>query len=409
MNISLEQKSKTVFDDKIVKPEVTLILCCSRTRLSDSIKKQINLLVKQGIDWQYLISLAHRHSVLPLLFNSLNSTCPESIPLNILTNLRSYFQSNAHHNLFISSKLVKISNIFQGNGINAVPFKGPSLAISVYGNPSLRQFCDLDILVQHKDFTKAKKLLLSHEYYLNLPKLNEIFVSNHAFQTPFHHSSGRFSLDLHWGVAPRRPRFHSRFNCLWNDLGSISIGTHLISSFSQESTLVIQCINATKEPYRQSLKQICDINEIIQTYPNLSWDIVLYQARKLGCRHLVLIALYLTQMLYETSLPTELMKEISSLSSVQKLAKELRQSLLIDDTKSEANFDKRLYINKYNFQTIELRDKFLFSIDKIITPHSEDRQFISLSPLLYYLYYLIRPIRLIISLKTLYKRTSIEK
>lgn len=191
--------------------------------------------------------------------------------------------------MLLTSQLLKILEILKANKIAPIPFKGAILAVSVYGNPAYRQFSDLDIIVPQKDFDKAKKLLLLNQYQTCLTKLEEIFIYNHAFQIPLRHISGLFSLDLHWGIAPRKPRYDSRFNCLWYNLGSIFTGGQLVPNLSPESTLVVQCINATKEPHQQSLKKICDINETIQTYLDLSWDTVFYKVQKLGCQRLLLI------------------------------------------------------------------------------------------------------------------------
>ena len=406
MNLSLNQEPQNVLQDAIAKPEIDLLICCSRTRLNDAIKKQICLLVQQDIDWEYLISLASKHGVLPLLFNSLNNTCPEAIPKKTLSKLRSFFQQNIQRNLLLTSQLLKILEIFQANGVNAVPFKGPMLAVSVYGNPAYRQFCDLDIFVKKKDFSKAKKLLLCNQYQLHLTRIEEIFLSNHAFQTSFQHSNCMSNIDLHWGIAPRKPRLNSRFDCLWNNLESISIGGKSVSSFSPESTLVIQGINATKEPEQQSLKKICDLNEIIQKYPDLSWEKVLYQARKLGCKRLLLVGLCLTQKFYGSTLPNEIVQNISSAPIVQELAEELRQRFFLNTSQLENNFAKSYFVNRYNWQSMDIRDRIPYVFDKIVTPHSEDRQFVSLPPSLYYLYYLIRPIRLIGQSKVLFEQKS---
>lgn len=386
--------------------EIELLLSCARTQVDSKTAAKIKALVEKEINWNYLLEIASAHEVIALLYQNLNTICPQAVPPSILSQLRSCFQTIAQRNLLITSELLKILNLFQTNNISAIPFKGATVAAFIYGNLALRQFSDLDIIVPKKDFIKAKELLLSNQYQSYLTKLEEIFLSNHAFQIALRHSSDMFSLDLHWGIAPRKTIHNSRFNCLWNNLGSISIGGQLVPNFSPESTLVILCINATKEPYQQSLKQICDINETIQAYPELSWDIVLHQARQLGCRRLLLIGLYLTQKLYGTILPEKIMEQISSLPVVRTLAEELKQRLFIDISQLEKDFAKTYFVNKYNFQTTEFLDRLSFSLDKIITPHAEDRQFITLSPSLYYLYYLIRPIRLIRRAKLLFGQSS---
>lgn len=395
MNLSSKEKNEIALQHEVISSEINLLLCCSQTRLDNSVRQKINFLVKQQIDWEYLVSLATRHEVLPLLFNSLNAISPETIPIPIFEKLKVYFQSNVKRSLFLTSQLLRTISILQKNGINAVPFKGPMLAASVYGNPAYRQFSDLDIIVPQKCFYKAKELLLSNQYQSYLTKLEELFIFNHAFQIPLCHTNGMFSLDLHWGIAPRKPRRNSGFSCLWDNLSSIFLGGQLVPNFSPESTLLIQCINATKEPHQQSLKQICDINETIQAYPDLCWDIVLHQAHQFGCRRLVLIGLYLTQKLYGTILPDEIIEQILALPIVRTLAEELKQRFLKDAGRLKEDFTKTYFVNKYNFQTTETRDQLLFIFDKIITPHAEDRQFITLPSSLYYLYYLVRPIRLI--------------
>lgn len=395
MNLSSKDKTEVTLQYEVTSLEINLLLSCSQTRLDNSVKQKINFLLKQQIDWEYLVSLATRHGVLPLLFNSLKATSSEIVPTPIFEKLKIYFQSNAKRSLFLTSELLRTITILQKNGINAVSFKGPMLAASVYGNLAYRQFSDLDIIVPPKDFYIAKELLLSHQYKSYLTKLEEIFIFNHAFQIPLSHTNGMFSLDLHWGIAPRKPRQNSSFSCLWSNLSSVSLGGQLVPNFSPESTLLIQCINATKEPYQQLLKQICDINETIQVYPDLCWDIVLHQAQKLGCRHLVLIGLCLTQKLYGTILPDEIVDQILAIPVVEIFAEESKQRFLKDASQLKENFTKTYFVNKYNFLTTEPRDRLWFLFDKIITPHAEDRNFITLPSSFYYLYYLIRPIRLI--------------
>ncbi|GAG91885.1 unnamed protein product, partial [marine sediment metagenome] len=84
---------------------------------------------------------------MPLLYQSLKKTCPEAVPDDTLEQLRAYFLTNAKRNLFLTGKLLRLLELLKDNGILAVPFKGPVLAESVYGDLSLRQFADLDILV----------------------------------------------------------------------------------------------------------------------------------------------------------------------------------------------------------------------------------------------------------------------
>jgi hypothetical protein len=115
-------------------PEIELLLCCARTQPSPEIGQQIQTLAQQSLDWSYLLQTAARHSVLPLLYQNLKTLCPEAVPKPVLSELRNFFHTNAAHNLFLTQELLKILKLFQDNDIPAIPFKGPVLAVSVYGN-----------------------------------------------------------------------------------------------------------------------------------------------------------------------------------------------------------------------------------------------------------------------------------
>src|SRR5262245_10666576 len=126
--------------------EVQLILCCAGTHIDAAKAERIKGLLSEEINWDFLIHIASQHGVMPLLYFTLKNTCLEAVPKAVLDQLRNYFYTNAAHNVFLTTELLKLLTLFEAHGIPAIPFKGPVLAASVYGNLSLRQFGDLDIL-----------------------------------------------------------------------------------------------------------------------------------------------------------------------------------------------------------------------------------------------------------------------
>jgi hypothetical protein len=101
---------------------------------------------------------------MPLLYWSLNDIGSEAVPKAIWTQLPNYFHTNAQHNLFLTAELFKLVNLFEQHEIPVIPFKGPVFAVYAYGNLGLRQFSDLDILVDKRHFLIAQNLLLSEGY-----------------------------------------------------------------------------------------------------------------------------------------------------------------------------------------------------------------------------------------------------
>jgi hypothetical protein len=104
------------------RPEIALLLCCARTRLDSEHIEQIRTLLREDLDWQYLMQAAHAQGVAPLLYRSLQANCLEAVPQTFLSQLRRHFHANALHNLFLASELLKISRLFEAHGIPVIPF-----------------------------------------------------------------------------------------------------------------------------------------------------------------------------------------------------------------------------------------------------------------------------------------------
>jgi hypothetical protein len=131
--------------------EIDILLSYARPQITPERAATIREALQNGIDLGYLFRVAGRHGLMSLLHHRLNAICPESIPGALLNKLKTRFHANLAHNLFLTAELLKLLSIFENDAILAVPFKGPILASSLYGNLSFREFSDLDILIHKKN------------------------------------------------------------------------------------------------------------------------------------------------------------------------------------------------------------------------------------------------------------------
>ena len=63
-------------------------------------------------------------------------------------DLERRFARNAQRSLRLTQRTAKILACLARRGIEAIPYKGPALAQTVYGDVAMRQFSDLDILIR---------------------------------------------------------------------------------------------------------------------------------------------------------------------------------------------------------------------------------------------------------------------
>ncbi len=375
------------------RPEVDLLLSCARTRLTPEISARIRIAVQKNLNWMALIRLAMRHDVMPLLYRSLQQVCPDSLPEEIFGPVCARYQSQSRQARYLAGELVRVLPLFEAEGILAVPWKGPVLAQRLYGDLSLREFSDLDIMILERDVPRAQEMIRQAGYeFLDLKdigNLAEYLRTNRELR--FHRRDGAL-LELHW-------RFATQLACVRHDpdrflqrFEKISLAGAQVRSLPLEVYILMLSIHATKHKWRQ-LKLICDIAEILG-HDELDWQYVLAEAGDLGLRRMLAVGALLADELLGVTAPAELAKGLKIDQPTRALAAEVHRSLFEEpneDWQRHADFPFQFKIRE------RLRDRASMLYQNLpskLVPDERDRRFLPMPEFLSSLYYLVRPVRL---------------
>lgn len=339
--------------------EIELILCSVRTHLDSATTDRIKALVQEDIDWEDLLQTADTHGVIPLMYTRLNSICPEAIPKSALNQMREMFHAIAQHNLFLTGELIKLLSLLKEQGIVAVPYKGPVLASFIYGNLALRQFGDLDIIVQPQDIFAVKKLLQDQGYRPNVEMTHAKEIAYLQAKTEhtydFIHDDKRIFIEIHWRIAPKyispiEPKD------LWQDIEPFSFASTTVSYLPLEDWLPILCVHGSRHMW-EKLSWFCDIATLIHNHPNLNWEKVLRTANAFGCRRALFLGLFLAHDFLGVVLPTEIWQQVQAEPKISVLAP-LVYNQLFDEVKTSNKFLGRTL---YHIHVRErLQDKGLY-------------------------------------------------
>lgn len=379
-----------------LRSEAELLLCCARTHMDTERAERIRQVLREDIDWDYLIRLALQHGMMPLLFGHLSAVCPETIPAAVLHQLRHHFHTNAHHNLLLAGELLKLLSLLEEQGVRAVPFKGPILAATVYGNLALRQSGDLDILVHEKNLVKTKDLLITQGYrpwrQLTQAQERRYLQSEHAYI--FVREDGRVHVDLHWRFAQRRIAFALDHERLWERLERISLAGRMVPTLPPEETLLILCMHGAKHSWER-LNWICDVAELVRTQKGMNYERVIEQVGRLHDRRRLILGLLLAKECLGAALPEQVLQVVRADPQGQSLALWVRLSLF-SEQHSLLKKGKRIV---FFFRTKErLRDRIpylVYHLRTMMVPNAKDFALLRLPPRLFSLYYFFRPTRLI--------------
>jgi hypothetical protein len=264
--------------------EAALLLQCTRVTLALGDEERIRDLLREGIDWNALLPFAQRHGMVPLLYRHLRGLA-DLVPGKPLDTLRDTALSNAVHSMMLMVELREILRLFEANGIPALPYKGPVLALQLYGETALRQMSDLDVLVRREDAVRAIEVLLERGYRSpHSPSERQrraLFRSDKNY--PPHGDGAHPPVEVHWGFAFRHP-----IRTL--GLDELKLGGHVlhlpggmqVPTFAPEDLLIVLCFHGGRHMWER-LAWLCDIAQLIRTRP-LDWDAVLTRAAHLSSR-----------------------------------------------------------------------------------------------------------------------------
>jgi hypothetical protein len=230
--------------------------------------------------------------------------------------------------------LLKILHTLQKNGISTIPWKGPVLAATAYGDIALRQFVDLDILVREQDAIKAKDMLLSLGYRPQYQQPAEQEAAFHVLRKVYElvRDDGRVIVELHWAITSRTFPFALDPNSLWVGTEMVSLEGTQVRNLGPEDLLLVLSVHGAKHHWGK-LMWICDIAEVVRSYADkIDWGQLMTRARSLGAARILSLALFLARDLLEVAVPEEVWQRVKAEPKVAWLAGQVRSRLFSGDT-----------------------------------------------------------------------------
>jgi len=373
--------------------ERELLLCCARTQASPETAARIReLAAANDLDWDYLLQLARRHAVVPVVYVQLAREVVDLIPPAYLAKLKLQYQENAARNIILTNELCRVIELFAEQGIEAIPYKGPALAQFAYGDLALRRFVDLDVIVRKRDVPRAREILLREGYTLpksfTLAQQDLLLRTQHNLQ--FTRDNRRLLLELHWEVAPHLFASSVQENELWQNLTTITVNGRELKTLTAEDLLFSLCVHGSRHLWER-LGWICDVAELIARH-DLDWKAMRQRAEKTDSERMFLLGLHLAQELLQARLPADVEQRCVSDVRLQSLAANVIEHLFNGPTHVPATSREIFRYNLGVRKSVAARARYLVHM---LRPTDRDVGTRSLPAPFTFAYYLMRPFRLL--------------
>ena len=352
-------------------------------------------LIRQPIDWRRLLEAATYHGLQPLVWRHLSRLGGGSCPAPVLNALETESRRISLRNLGLAAELAELVSFFRSKGVHVVSLKGPIAAVAYYGDPGLRSFVDIDLLVPRGEALTAWRLLESRRYTARFPLKSdwqELFVRRGSEEL-FHRGELGPLVDLHWDIWAPGYTFTPESDEPWAAREVVKLGSIEVETLAPEAMALFFCLHGAKHSW-VGLKWVCDLAELLRSRPALEWGPMLEWSAPRGRRRLVDWGLRLAHELLGAPVPPDVLARGSADPEVGTLAARAILGILRFDDPPPSLWSAIVH-PPYAQAMEQTRDRLRYLHDALLAPTPIDWNLVPLPPAFAPLYYGVRPLRLV--------------
>jgi len=378
-----------------INPHLLFLIYCSKTKLNQNeILFITNYLKDNKLSYQQIVQLAYKHGIFPIVYKTIKSLASfDKELLDTSVKFRLHYFRISKRNMLMSVELINITRLLNHHKINTLSFKGPALSQIAYGDITLRQYADIDILIRKEDRLNMINILEKEGYIPEIvlrDSTKETFF-NAVNVIAFYNKSIGIRIEIHWELLSKNYAINWDENILWSNNRSIQINNNKIDILSIELHLLYICVHSAKHLYER-IEWICDIDRLIKTNPNIDWIYLVKQAKEMGITRMLYLGLALSKELFELNIPKEIQNSINNDKKIPILINKIIKINYSDTIHQEKSINTLFLLLNMRENYI---DKFKLLYKGIITPKFDDFLFFQLPKQIAFLYPLVRIFRLI--------------
>ena len=281
--------------------------------------------LQDSLDWRELLARGEQHGVLGLLAEQLRDSNPAP-RAEIREAVREWQRRQTVFTLSLTAEMFRLLEHFAALGIEALVTKGPVLSVRCYGDPGIRQYGDVDLIVRDKDIQRSTEAMIALGYTPKVP-VTAIQAKKSPGEYVFRRPNAQVLIEFH---TERTFRYHPRplqIENLFQRRAFVAIDGRNVPALSLEDELILICVHGAKH-FWERLMWIADVAALISSKHALDWDRVAAVAREVGAERILRLGLLLASDLLGANLPVHLESGIRSDRAVSKLAAQITSRLV---------------------------------------------------------------------------------
>ena len=271
------------------------------------------------------LALAEVHGVAAQVASALRRARDLQLPPLLRDELRAHHRNQAVSTIALAAELFRILELFESARIEAAVVKGPVLSVRAFGDPAVRHYGDVDLLLRHSDVQRASEIVTGAGF---VPRVSASDIA--AGRTPgqyfFRRGESGAVIELH---TERTLRYFPRplpIEDFFRRKTAITLDGRRVPALSAEDEFVLISIHGAKHLWER-LVWVSDIAATVHRRPALDWGRIRQSASAVGAERMIRVALLLAERILRTPVPEEMRREVDDDAACLHMVKKIESWL----------------------------------------------------------------------------------
>ncbi|HVG43352.1 MAG TPA: nucleotidyltransferase family protein [Longimicrobium sp.] len=318
-------RPERVFTAAALTPEQRIVVQCARALAGSGAAPPVASLLDADPD--LLVPLAWRHGMLPYLSRRV-AAADGAAAHPSFAPVRAAFLENGVRALHLAGELANVAGILEAAGVASLAYKGPALAVQAYGDPSLRDYGDLDIVVRKDDLAAAEAALVRAGFQ----PLTAPGAGRAALLRVGHHLQYRRDgvlVEVHWRFGKAVFGFAEELSGLWDRAEAVEIRGRAVRALSVPDHLLALAIHSSKAMWSSLDATVCMVRLAGQVAPD-EWPEVVARARAWRCDEALSVSLLLGEHMLGAPCRRALARRLPATPRARRLAARVAAELFLE-------------------------------------------------------------------------------
>jgi len=358
------------------------------------------------VDWNLVEAFAGKHQLLTFLYPRLTEFAAGQIPPVTLDRFHRAYWLNIQRSVRFASRLLDVQSILHDAGVEIAALRGPALMENLYQNPGFRVFNDLDILLHPDDFPACYHSLCQAGWQPSLDLLSkeQRWITRGDRDLVF--AREKVVLEVHWAVDERGYSFPLDAEFFLEGTVVVDLLDSKVNVLEPSKAFLMMCLHGVRHQWEKLIWAV-DLSWFVHAHPQMDWHAYWDLACSLGFRRVTAMSILAAEATTGAQFPQAvLLAARSDRTASSQVSVALDRQLARDGKFTNSGYRRALFELRYNISARErLSAKFFLVADRLFTPRQSDWRWLTLPTWLYSIYYLLRPLRLILDvLRTGFKQ-----